>query len=435
MLRATEGPREMKRQPTLCLFGIGVLALTLLAWLPDAYGIPFFKPNLPDFYQHQKSGSDPAKPYGIPALAPDDPPNPLRPGYTNGNWWEDKGGWCCIAAFTNSFYFLDKRGFHGLFDHSEKSPSGLGGRPEDQGRSWQERMAYAIEDLAIDTFGLGLNGDPDGAGPRTRQAVTKNPQKTIPDFLQKYGFGDSLVYSEYFLDGGKVKRASICGFDVCSPGPGSVDTSFTSLFDVYYKELLRSEDVVFRIEYPPGTVDPSKSCTDQGLPWWCHSYHLLTGAGVERTKDDRTLWFADPNNTFHGADWGHPYTGTDPLPVPMDPVNDPVERARFYEEGMLRADLATFGTGPYANAAVTRIVNDKCKVFTRRNSVNWSDKDTVGAPRRRLQGGERRPRAPSPPARPKPGKTFIRVVDHLRNLEHGQSPFEPLTAIATAPQR
>jgi hypothetical protein len=329
--------------------------LALLAWTSAVQGVPFFKPDLPDFYQHQKSGSDPAKAYNAPDLAPSDPPNPLRPGYTNPDWWEDGGGWCCIAAFTNSFYFLDKHGAPGLFDHSNLDP--VVGPPFHGGRTWQERMAYAIEDLAIDTFGLQLGGDPDGGGPRTRSAVDGGPQHTIPDFLAKYGYGpDKLLYSEFFLDGGNVVRsdgASICGTDVCIPPPAATPTPFTSLFDVYYQELLRSEDVVFRIEYPAGTVDPTKSCADQGLPWWCFSYHMVTGAGVERDATMRKLWFADPNNTLHGVDWGHPYTNADKLPIPD--LTDPADIARYYEMVMLRADERTLDTGPYAGTMITRV--------------------------------------------------------------------------------
>src|SRR6266545_5900115 len=171
-----------------------VVIVAVLAWTASAQSVPFFKPDLADFYQHQKSGSDPARPFGIPALAPNDPPAPLQPGYTNGNWWEDGGGWCCIAAFTNSFYFLDKHGFPGLFDHSNLDP--VVGPPFHAGRTWQERMAYAIEDLAIDLFGLTLGPDPDGPlGPRTRSAVEGGVKKTIPEFLRKYGYGTDKLTS------------------------------------------------------------------------------------------------------------------------------------------------------------------------------------------------------------------------------------------------
>jgi len=103
---------------------------------------------------------------------------------------------------------------------------------------------------------------------------------------------------------------------------------------------------VFRIEYPTGT-----DCA--GKAWWCGSYHIVTGAGVERDAAQMRLWFADPNNTFHGADWGHPYTNMDLLPVPD--VTDPADIARYYEEAALMADGRTFATGPYAGTTITRV--------------------------------------------------------------------------------
>ncbi len=130
----------------------------LLFWGLETHGAPFFKPDVPDFYQHQQSGSDPAQPFNMPELAPADPPivmqggmERLMPGFTNGNWWEDGGGWCCVTAFVNSFYFLDRHGFRGLFDGDPTKP-------------WQERMAFAIEDLAIGLLGLV----PDGGDPTVR---------------------------------------------------------------------------------------------------------------------------------------------------------------------------------------------------------------------------------------------------------------------------
>jgi len=325
--------RDITRIPRLLILRILCVGAALLGCIAPVHATPFFRPDLPDFYQHQKSGSDLTKPYNNPGWPPnpghppDAQPNPLKPGYNNGNWWEDGSGWCCAAAFTNSFYSLDKQGFVGLFDHSAKSPSGLGGTPADQDKTWQERMAYAIEDLRIETDRTG---------------------KTIPDFLAKYGYGpDKLSYSEFFLDGGKVKKsngASLCGVQVCVPPPGSTSTTFTSLFDAYSTELLRGEDVELRIEYP--SFDPTRSCPDQNLPWWCTSFHILTGAGVERDKTQLKLWFADPNDTIHGANWGHPYTNTDELPVGV----------ANYTMAMLMADEQTFATGgPYAGAKITRI--------------------------------------------------------------------------------
>lgn len=330
-------------------------------WAPGAAGGPlFFKPDLPDFYQHQKSGSDPAKPFKQPDLAPADPPivvdpvtgmEQIKPGFTNGNWWENSGGWCCVAAFVNSFHFLDRNGFPGLFNGDPAKP-------------WQQRMAFAIEDLAIDFLGLIPNGDPDGAGPRMR-SDKGGPRKSIPEHLAKHGYGpDKLEFSEYFWDeaAGKVKQVTPAGI---------VDAPFATMFDVYHAELLRSEDVVVRMEiltaaeqarfnvlarkFRDGTITVAELLELRGLlaivehVWWGISFHVVTGAGVDRDKAQRMLWFADPDNTFRGSGWGHPYLDTDALPVPMDPMTNAAERAKYYEEAMFEADGRTFKTGPYAD--------------------------------------------------------------------------------------
>ncbi len=82
---------------------------------------------------------------------------------------------------------------------------------------------------------------------------------------------------------------------------------------------------------------------------WGTSFHVVTGAGVERDKMQRMLWFAGPDNTFHGGGWGSPYLDTEPLPIPMNPLTDAAERAKFYAEATLEADGRTFRTGPYAD--------------------------------------------------------------------------------------
>jgi hypothetical protein len=65
------------------------------------------------------------------------------------NWWEDGGGWGCITACVDSFYYLEKQ-----FDFT-------GLRPDSVGHTWQEQMVYAIEDMANDVFGLtGLSITP-----------------------------------------------------------------------------------------------------------------------------------------------------------------------------------------------------------------------------------------------------------------------------------
>src|SRR5258706_14969647 len=76
-----------------------------------AFGGPiFFKNFVPDFYQHQKSGPDTNVPlerdvkFGYAGPAP-----AAVPSYdTTPEFCEQGGGWCCVAACVNSFYFLEK---------------------------------------------------------------------------------------------------------------------------------------------------------------------------------------------------------------------------------------------------------------------------------------------------------------------------------------
>src|SRR5262245_30651590 len=107
--------RGWTRRMILC----GVL-LEVAALGVSASAAPTFLPDIPDFYQHQKSGSDAANaPYKFPTGANTVPrPAAFTPGYANPtdrSWWEwgynpntagstggGASGWCCTAAFTNA---------------------------------------------------------------------------------------------------------------------------------------------------------------------------------------------------------------------------------------------------------------------------------------------------------------------------------------------
>lgn len=96
---------------------IAVLATALLIWAPSALATPFCKSDLPDFFQHQKSGPK----VNVPGenLDFDNPvPRPATvPSYDlTTQWWENGGGWCCVTAFVDSFYYLEKHfGYDGFF--------------------------------------------------------------------------------------------------------------------------------------------------------------------------------------------------------------------------------------------------------------------------------------------------------------------------------
>ena len=263
----------------MVLFGV---VLDVVALGLGASAAPTFLPDIPDFYQHQKSGSNAANiPYKFPTGANPVPrPATFTPGYANPtdrSWWEwgynpdtagstggGAGGWCCIAAFTNAFYYWDVHGFSGLFNHGGVEPL-------------LNRANYAIEDLAIDFF------DMNGTG-----------ASTIPQFMDFYLPGGRPTYSEYFLDGGQVKKSnnpSACGFGlICDPA-ASTNTGFTSLFDFYKSQINAKNSVLVYIEPGAGTT-----------AWWTN-FHVVTGAGF----DNNILYFADPNDTARGTNWGAQY--------------------------------------------------------------------------------------------------------------------------------
>jgi hypothetical protein len=307
------------------------LLVILLVWCLSfaANAAPTFLPDIPDFYQHQKSGSDAANlPYKMPTgVNPVPRPATFTPGYANPtdrSWWEwgynpntagstggESGGWCCVAAFTNAFYFWDIHGFSGLFNHGGVQPL-------------LNRANFAIEDLAVDFFGMNGTAPVD-----------------IPDYIHQYIPSGGPTYSEYFLDSasGHIKRsndASNCGAGlICDPAL-SADTGFTSFFPLYKNLIDNGQTVMLYIEGGAGT-------------WWNTSFHVVTGAGW----DNNTVYFADPNDTARGANWGAQYVPGDTL-VPAAGATD-AEREAFYSKATIGADGMTFADGTYPTSRITRL--------------------------------------------------------------------------------
>ena len=256
------------------------------AW---ALPIPFFKmPFVPDFYQHQKAGDGANVPgenltfAGAPPLGPAPQPATVPDYATAPNWWENGFGWCCISAHVNSFYFLEKA----------YSIKGLFTRAGGENRTWQEQMIFATEDMAKDVF--PQLGDP-LPGP---DRIPKHLRKLEAAAMFPAGGPDKLTYTE-FTNLHPVTGAvtsNVFERDADRLGnlgpPMDVTARFGSLFDVYRRELCRSEDVVVRIAYtglgpPVGTT----------APWWAPSFHAMTGAGVEDCSDPmkRIIYVADPD--------------------------------------------------------------------------------------------------------------------------------------------
>jgi hypothetical protein len=249
--------------------GSALLGLTI-----GASAAPVYLSDLPDFYQHQLSGSDASNPFARPANFAGYS-DPAVPDYSNtqplddsgpGVQWERNGGWCYIASFTDVFYQLDKRGASGLFDH--------GGE-----HTWLERMNYAISDLAIHVWGLG--------------GVERQP---IREFIADKVGPDRIAIDIFTWDIGLSR--------VMRNGEA---TSFTSMYTLYRSQVAMGNSAVFDL-INPGPANPEW--------WWNSSYHRVAAAGY----DDETsaIYFADPNGNGNDpalANWGHPYEEDDPLPV------------------------------------------------------------------------------------------------------------------------
>jgi len=235
---------------------------------------PVFLSDIPDFYQHQLSGSDPSRPFNRPTNF-SGYLNPITPVYSNiipsddggpGIQWERNGGWCYITSFTSVFYQLDKRGASGLFNH--------GGN-----YTWLERMNYAIADFAIHAWGFGEAG----------------PQSASQFITNKIG-ADRISLDLFTWDVGlsQVLR-------------NSQATGFDSMYSAYSNLLASGNSVVLYLTNP-GPANPDW--------WWSSSYHMVAAAGYNDATSE--IYFADPNNQGSDpslADWGHPYAENDPLPV------------------------------------------------------------------------------------------------------------------------
>lgn len=323
----------MYRLKTFCHYFVAMLAVGIILQGTFSYA-QFFKPHVPDFYQHQKA------PPQINVESEDDivadnfshsAPRPATvPSYDTGpTWWENGGGWCCVSAYVNSFYYMEKNfGYDGFFTRT-------GG----ESRTWQEQMIYATEDFANTLIELGTES--------IAQHIRRLEKESRAKIAAMGGTPPKpLSYKEYF------RGASGDILVVEDDGTGMLGTpDFTSpglrsLFDVYRAELLRSEDVVLRLQFPtPGSP---------GDPWWHQfgTFHAVTGAGVG-SRQERTIWFADPDK--RNADEAGAYLDLDVrMPYPNDP-NLPVPVGQMHYE-MVVVDANDFITsGIYTGARIIRV--------------------------------------------------------------------------------
>jgi len=329
-----KGIIEMYRRKPFFHVWVAMAFLGILLLEEAPVRAQFFKPHVPDFYQHQKA------PPQINVESDDDivadnfshsAPRPTTvPSYnTEPNWWENRGGWCCVSAYVNSFYYMEKNfGYDGFFTRT-------GG----ENRTWQEQMIYATEDFANTLIELGTES--------IAQHIRRLERESRMKIASKGGKPPKpLSYKEYFRGAlGDILVVEDDGTGTFGP-PDFISSGLRSLFDVYRAELLRGEDVVLRLQFP--TVGGS------GDPWWHQfgTFHAVTGAGVG-DRGSRTLWFADPDK--RNADEAGTYLNLDVrMPYPNDP-NLPVPVGEMHYERVVVDANDIIISGIYTGARIIRV--------------------------------------------------------------------------------
>jgi hypothetical protein len=252
-----------------------------------------FRPNLPDFYQHQY-------------LCDNSRPN-----------WEVRktgggGGWCAATALANCLYSFKVNGYNGLLHNSPNI---------NDPNKWLDDACKAIEDMEkmrAGCFELQKYLEDRGHG-----------EKGCP------GPGGGLKYTWYRVDGatGKLKYKSSDGTDKEKAGPP---------FKFYKDELKDGQDVLL-------FLTPGGNTATKPVRWW-NNYHLVTGAGFDcgNTPGAKPkIYFSDPDsnkgNDKANAGWHftwddagvktRKYDPNDPVPVPArgaTPSDDPVDWEKFY---------------------------------------------------------------------------------------------------------
>ncbi|GIK19405.1 MAG: PEP-CTERM sorting domain-containing protein [Leptolyngbya sp. PLA2] len=273
-----------------------------------------WKVDVPDFYQHQKT--DPARDKTWI-------PKPLAPAYDSKDWWEQGGGWCATAAWTNAIASMEDR-FAGIFDPSRRKGAGA----EHKDRNWLERANYALEDLAIiagKRFGIN-NG-----------ACAWEPD--VLAYSSNAGYADAIV-DRFYLSGKQVRRDH-------NDGKSDNATGFANLFEAFAAGIDSNRAVVVNIT------------ADEKLPfWWARSFHVMTGVAVD--TDNSVIYVADPDSTFRGGGWDdgedkafeRRYLATDDYPA-GDP-RDPKVRDRYYSAFTIDAN-GVFTDGAYKGAVIESV--------------------------------------------------------------------------------
>ena len=318
---------SMKRfNPLLWLF---------MAYLPviphRVLAEPVFRPHMPDFYQHQKSGLKPFKPTGKR-------PDPLRPDYDHEDWHEGDVGFCRIASVANTLYYFEKQ--HGI---EVFNSSGLGA--EHLNRTWLQTMNFLFEDIYIST----RSEKEGGLGQKLSEYIKARYLKTKPDHhtfnrfelfqgKTRNDLPESDYQDVYALSENKpFKMLTVSDYyppTVRLNDGGGGWVQFETLFDFIYQRMMNSEEAII--------IDLAKSDGH----WWSGSSHSLTVSGVEQDYSQQTLWVSDPDNTVHGSGWGFPYGTFDDVPVGK----------QHYDRLVLASDGRTVTEGLYKGAKIKKVI-------------------------------------------------------------------------------
>jgi hypothetical protein len=239
-------------------------------------------------------------------------------------------------------------------------------------------MIFAIEDLARDMgFGLAAPpGEPDAGGPVYAPTVG---QPSIPKHVRKLEKGNKhpVSYSEFNVTGLGSATPTVTRKDADAAGDFLPEKAVAdTIFDIYRKELCRSEDVTLKIQFPKDTGP-----ADGSRPWWAQRraddpvlpgggefFHVMTGAGIEGCMDTTRsgkIYVADPdkrNRLVGGAYTGedvrerYPYTGV-PFPAPVAGATED-EKKMFYDEFSFDANgciTASPSTPSYVGACIRQL--------------------------------------------------------------------------------
>lgn len=268
----------------------------------------YVQPDLPDFFQHQKASAFvnvPGENVDFTHAAPQPPADQIPSYGPTPRWWESGSGWCCISAYVNALFSLETRfDFPGLFT-----------RPDADGHPWQERMIFAIEDMANKV--LGLTG----------------PSISIPRYL-------SDLQAQAHRQGAPADLH--LEFDAFTMD----DTA--SLLEAYRAELCRGAAVLLFWSYPNGVP------AGETAPWWSRTFHTTTGAGVDcNDPTSRTLSFADPDK--RNADEAGIYLDVDVRdPYPIDP-NLALPIGSLHYEQVTLDDAGCILSGIYRGACLAQL--------------------------------------------------------------------------------